>query len=117
MSRLRALFVLLVIVVGVYVGYRVFPLYFANYALEEAMDDNARDASVNYNRSEDEIRDTVLKYAHSNDIPLRPEKLHVQRTENRDVLIWGDYDVHVDLPVYPLDLHFQAASKNKKQRM
>jgi protein involved in polysaccharide export with SLBB domain len=34
-----------------------------------------------------------------------------------EVLVWGDYTVHIDLPIYPVDLRFQPASKSKKRSM
>src|SRR6266542_49896 len=117
MKTLRSLFWLFIVVAGLYVGWRVAPVYFANYQLEEAMEDTARDASVNTRRSEEEIRDKVLRQARELDIPLKSEDVKVRRTESSDVLVWGDYTVHVDLPIYPLDLHFQPASKSKKRTM
>ena len=82
----------------------------------EAMDDAARGLYVNYSRPESEFREQVLKEARSMYIPLTEENLHIERGPN-DYYVWGDYTVHVNLPLYPLELKFHPASKSQKRRM
>ena len=116
MKLLRSLVGMLVVVAAVYAAWMIFPPFFANYQLEEAMDDAARGLYVNYSRSESEFRDQVLKEARTLSIPLTNENLHIEHGPN-DYYVWGDYSVHVDLPLYPLDLNFHPASKSQKRRM
>jgi DNA-binding GntR family transcriptional regulator len=119
MKSLRSLFGIFIVVAAVYVGWLVVPIYMANYQLEEAMDDSVREAIVNYRSTDQSIRAKVMNQARALDIPLGEEQLHVERTSGgsmgSDVMIWGDYTVHVDLPFYPFDLHFQPASRNAKK--
>ena len=69
-----------------------------------------------FSKSEEELRKNILRQARELHVELQPNQLFVQRVMN-DVLIWGDYTVHVDVPVYPFDLHFQPMSKSKKRTM
>ena len=62
--------------------------------------------------SEDDIRNVIMKKARENDIPVAPEQIKVQKVAN-DVTVSVDYTVHIDMPVYPLDLKFHAGTKNK----
>ena len=58
----------------------------------------------------------VLKKAQEYDIPLTAEGIHVTRSGNQfsgNVSIQAPYVVHVDLPGYPLYLHFEASTENK----
>jgi hypothetical protein len=116
MKMLRSLLGLLVVFGAVYVAWMIVPPYFNNYQLEEAMDDAARGLYVNYSRPESEFREQVLKEARSMYIPLTEENLHIERGPN-DYYVWGDYTVHVNLPLYPLELKFHPASKSQKRRM
>ncbi len=104
------------LVAVVYTAWQLFPPYYTNFEFEEAIDDVARMAALPPFRSEQEIRDSVMKQAQSLDIPIRSEQVQVER-RNGEVYVWGDYSVHVDLPMYPLDLQFHPMSKNKKRRM
>jgi hypothetical protein len=116
MNTLRTWFWIFFLAASVYTVWRVVPSYVANYALENTIDTAARFGAMEPGRSEDELRNRVLQEAQSLHIPLQAEQVYVQRIPN-DVLIWGDYTIHVDLPVYPLDLHFQPMSKSKRRTM
>jgi hypothetical protein len=37
----------------------------------------------------------------------------VQRAGN-DLSVSAEYDVHIDIPIHPFDLHFKAETKNKR---
>ena len=117
MKALRSLFGLALVVGMIYTGWQVFPPYFNNFQFEEVMDDAARAASVPSSRLTDaDIRQTVLKQAQNLDIPIQAEQIQVQRGRG-EYMVWGEYTVHIDLPIYPFDLHFQPMSKSKKRAM
>ncbi len=40
-------------------------------------------------------------------------KAHVQRAGN-DLTVNAEYDVHIDIPIHPFDLHFTPSTKNKR---
>ena len=63
-------------------------------------------------KPEDAIRDEIFKKAQELDIPIAKEQIKVQRVgvaNAGSVSIDAPYTVHVDLPGYPLDLHFDAS--------
>ncbi len=104
-----------VIVAGVYVSAKVIPPYFENYQFQDAIKDEAtRDSYAGKNESD--IQDAVFKKAQDYDIPITKEGIHVERQGNQfsgTVMIRAPYVVHIDLPGYPLDLHFEASTLNK----
>lgn len=110
MKNLRIAFWLFVVGAAIYVGWMIAPAFIANYRLEESIDDSARSAAVNTQRTEDEIRTTVYQDARDLQIPLKAEDIKVERNGG-DVTISADYTVHVELPVHPIDLQFHPSSK------
>ena|SRR5579864_3328802 len=112
MKTIKALFGLFVVVAMVYLGVKVLPPYFANYQFEDVVDNEAKMNSYNQ-KSEQEIRDGLLKKAHDLEIPLTSDQVKVQRMGS-ELAISVDYSVHIDIPVYPFDLHFTPSSKNKR---
>jgi hypothetical protein len=105
----------LVIAVVAYLGLQIIPPYWANYQFEDAIKTEAL-ISTNSSKTESEIRDSVFKKVTELEIPLKREDIRVQRTGNQgsgSVTIEAPYDVHVDLPGYSFDLHFDATTTNK----
>ena len=113
MKTLKTLFGLGVVVAGFYILWMLMPPYFNNYQFQDAVDSEAKLASYNPRKSEDEIRETIYKRAVELELPIRQDQIRVQR-DGATVTISTEYQVHVPLPVYPLDLKFQVASKNKR---
>ena len=115
MGTIKLIMTLALLAIGVYVGAEVIPPYFANYQFQDAIDTEAKMATYS-TKGEDAIRDSVFKQAQNLEIPVTRDDIKVQHTGNQangTVFIETDYTVHVDLPGYPLDLHFHPASKNK----
>ena len=104
-----------VIVAGVYVSAKVIPPYFENYQFQDAVKDEAtRDSYAA--KSEADIQASVFKKAQEYDIPITLDGIHVEHQGNQfsgTIIIRAPYVVHVDLPGYPLDLHFDASTLNK----
>ena len=115
MGSIKAFLGILVIVGGLYVGIKVIPPYFSNYQFEDAIKDEAtRDSYAA--KSESDIQDAIFKKAQDFDIPIKKEGIHVERQGsqfNGTVIVRAAYVVHVDLPLYPLDLNFDASTQNK----
>ena len=102
-------------VVVAYVCAEMIPPYFSNYQFEDAIETEAR-MSTYSTKTEDQIRDTILKKAQDLEIPLSKEQIKVRRsgpTGSGFVLIEANYSVHVEMPGYPLDLDFHPSTKNK----
>ncbi len=110
-AKLKAIIWLLVLGGAAYVGYKLVPIYFANYQLQDKMLTEARFATVN-RRSIEEIRDIVFREIQDREIPARREDIRVE-TSQRGVRIVVDYTVTVDLRVYQLQLHFTPTAENR----
>src|SRR5690242_1326474 len=113
MKTLKLVFSLGVVAAAIYAGWQVIPPYFYNYQFQDAIDNEARISSYTNSRTEDDIKNSVLKKAQDLEIPLNAEGVQVQRLPNNVIYIETHYSVHVELPGYPLDLQFKASSKNK----
>jgi len=111
MKELKSIFGLLLLLVGGFVLYKVFPAYWGDYKLSRLLEEQALSDTYT-TKSESEIATVVVQKASEFDVPLTPEEVTVQRGVG-DLTITAQYSVHVDLPFYPLDLNFKTASKNK----
>lgn len=99
------------LLIGLFVAFKVVPPYASEYQLSAKMDEVARFAVVN-RYSEDQIRDNIYKEVQDLDIPAKREDIKVVAT--REVVkISLDYTVPVDLLVYSTELHFSPSSENK----
>lgn len=115
MGTVKLLLGVAVIAALIIVGVQVIPPYFNNYQFEDALNNEAL-AGTYSTKSEDDLRAIVLKNAKEMDIPLTSQDVKVMRSGGVGtgaLVIEANYTVHVDLPFYPLDLQFHAASKNK----
>ena len=104
-----------VIVAAIVLGASIIPPYFTNYQFEDAINTEALAATYS-SKSDEDIRGIVYKKAKEMDIPIVPEQIKVHRVGSQGtgtLAIEANYTVHVDLPGYPLDLDFHAATKNK----
>ena len=111
MKTLKALIGVALVVGGAYYGYLLLPVYFANYQLQDYIESEAR-INTYTNKTEQDIKDGLMKQARNMDIPLQPESIIVLRGTG-ELQISCSYSVHVDLPGYPLDLKFAPASKGR----
>ncbi len=113
MKNVKALIGILVVVAGIYVGFKLLPPYFNSFQFQDAIESEARLAANSPTRTEQEIRETVFKRAVEYDVPLTIDQINVQRSGS-EVQIWAKYTIHVDLPGYPMDLKFEPTSKGKR---
>jgi hypothetical protein len=111
MKALRAIFGIVFIVAVLVTVWKLVPPYFNNYQLQDAITDEAR-MNTYTPKTAEQMRETIFKKCQDLEIPVTREQINVQR-DGQSVAIWFDYTVHVDLPVYPVDLKFQPSSKNK----
>jgi hypothetical protein len=97
------------------VGLKVVPPYFANYELEDSIKSEALQATYS-TRTEDDIRETVIKQARNYDIALTPKQVKVSRVGGfgtGSLNIEAEYSVPIDLPGYSTTLEFHPSTKNK----
>lgn len=115
MGTIKMFLGIFVIVGGLYASIKVVPPYFENYQFQDFLKEEATRDSYSA-KSEDDIRQVIFKKAQELDIPLPAESIKVSRQGNQfsgTVIIHAPYVVHVDMPGYPLDLHFDASTENK----
>jgi hypothetical protein len=115
MSTLKLLVGIAVIAAVIVIGVQVLPPFMNNYQFQDALNNEALAATYS-SKSEEDIRNLAYKSAKEMDIPIRPDQIKVARAGGMGtgtLLIEVDYTVHIDVPFYPLDLNFHAASKNK----
>lgn len=110
MKALRAFIGLFIVVAFFYVAWKVVPPYMNDYQFEDSVAQIAHEATFNYQRTEQDVKDAVAKKAAEFDIPLRSEQVHVSKN-GPEVIITGEYTIHIDMPGKPIDLHFQVNSK------
>jgi hypothetical protein len=115
MATIKTILVLGLLAAAVYVGAQVIPPYFANYQFQDTLDNEARLGTYS-TKGDEVIREAVFKRAQELELPLTAEDIKLERmgpSGNAAVMIEADYTVHIDLPGYPIDLHFHPVSKNK----
>ncbi|MBS1850750.1 MAG: hypothetical protein JST79_07545 [Acidobacteria bacterium] len=115
MGSFKAILGFFVIFAAIYCGWLLIPPYFADYQFQDAIKGEALHSTYS-TRSEDDIRDTIFKIATDMEIPVSKDQIKVHRvgtSGNGSLNIEVDYTVHVNLPGYPLDLHFTPSSDNR----
>jgi len=110
MSNLKAYFGLAIIVVALFLIWKIAPPFYANYTFQDYLENEAKFSTYS-TKTEDDIRNEIFKKVQELDLPVTKDQIKVQRVNG--VALSVDYTVHVDLPFYPLDLDFHPASKNK----
>jgi YbbR domain-containing protein len=115
MSSLKLVVGLMAIVTALVLIVELGPPYWSNYEFQDTLDTEAQLDSYS-SKSIEDIQASIVKKAREMSIPLSREQVTVQRTGppgSGAVIIEANYTVHVDLPGYPMDVQFNAASKNK----
>lgn len=101
------------VVIGLF---QIVPPILANYSFSDDLRTVAMMDSSNLQRTDDEVRNDVLKKAKEHDLPIEPKQISVQRINTPGLsAVWvaADYTVTVNLPGYSFDMHFTPDSGNK----
>jgi hypothetical protein len=114
MGRIKKLLSLLVFLVAVYMGWTVVPIYLASYQFQDSLVTIAKFADAGIvPRTDDQLREDVMKKAKELDVPLNPEAIRIIRG-GPQVQISADYTVVVDLiGGKQLTLQFNPTSMDK----
>jgi hypothetical protein len=94
---------------------KLIPPFFSNYELEDAMKTEATQSTYS-TRTEDDIRESVIKQARGYDIPLTPKQVHVVRVGGLGtgtLSIDAEYSVPIELPGYSTSINFHPSTQNK----
>jgi hypothetical protein len=109
---LKAILYTAVLILAVFIAYKLLPPYVAEYQLADKMQEQARFAVVN-RYTDEQIRDNVFKVAQDLDIEeVKREDIKVTATQSI-VKISVDYSVPVNFMVYSTELHFSPSSENR----
>lgn len=107
-SRLKNLVWLAIFLCFVYVGILVVPVLVNEYEFQDAMTTTARIGAAS-RLSPDQIRKTLAAEAQSDDIPVKPEDIHVDSTGGH-VQVSASYSVTVNLQLYQWTLTFNPSA-------
>lgn len=111
MGSIKLIFGISVIVISLYLCVELVPPYYSNYEFQDAIQNEAL-MSANNSKPEDAIRESVFKKAQDLEIPLTRDGITVHRVGTNgsgSVTITAPYVVHIDMPGYPMDLHFDPS--------
>jgi hypothetical protein len=115
MASLKLIFGVAIFVIVALVGLKLIPPFFSNYELVDAIKTEATQSTYS-TRTEEDIRESIIKQARNYDIALTPKQVHVSRVGGfgaGTLAIDAEYSVPIDLPGYSTTLEFHPSSKNK----
>lgn len=109
---LKAILYTAILLIAVFVCFKIVPPYANEYQLNDKMQEQARFAVVN-RYTDEQIRDNVYKVVQDLDIEgVKKEDIKVVATQSV-VRISVDYTVPVDFMIYSTQLHFTPTSENR----
>jgi hypothetical protein len=115
MATLKLVFGFAIFGFTILVGIKLLPPFFSNYELEDAIKTEATQSTYS-TRTEEDIREAVIKTARNYDIPLTSKQVHVARVGGfgtGTLAIDAEYSVPVEIPGYSTTLNFHPSSQNK----
>lgn len=115
MATLKLILSLAIFAAIILVCIKVIPPYFSNYQLEDSIKTEALQSTYT-TRTEEDIREAVIKQARGYDIALTAKQVHVTRVGGNgtgSISIEAEYSVPIELPGYSTTLDFHPSSKNK----
>ena len=109
---LSLLFSLLFLAALIFLAVKLFPPYFSDYRLQDAVENIAGRASYSQQMSESDIRKEVIGRAREFGIQLENRQVVVKKTR-ASVDIAVQYVVQVDLGVQEVELRFEPSAGNR----
>jgi len=117
MGRVKLIVVLAVLALSIIAGWQIASCALANLELHEDLRDlaaqgGARIGLVSF-RTDEDLRDAVMRAAKGHEIQLEPEQVTVQRTGTAGapvIYLAADYKVRVTLPGCSFTLRFNPSS-------
>lgn len=116
MGLVKALIGILAIVAIFAALFQVAPPIMANYSFEDDLKTVAMMDGNNFQKSDEDVRNDVLRKAKEHNLPVEAKQVTVQRINTPGlaaVYVAADYTVPVNLPGYSFDMHFSPSSGNK----
>jgi hypothetical protein len=116
MGTIKAIIGFLALAAVVLGIFEVAPPIMTNYSFQDDLKTVALMDSANFAKTEDQVKDEVVRKAKEHDLPLEPKQVTVQRINTPGmsaIYVAADYSVTVNLPGYSFDMHFSPNSGNK----
>ena len=116
MGTFKALVGFLVVILVVIALFQVAPPIMANFSFQDDLRQVAMMAGANPNKTDDDVRNDVLRRAKEHDLPITEKQVTVQRILTPGLMavyVAADYSVTINLPGYTFDMHFNPTSGNK----
>jgi len=116
MATFKALVGFLAIILVVVALFQVAPPIMANFSFQDDLRQVAMMAGANPQRTDDDVRNDVLRKAKEHDLPIDAKQVTVQRITTPGLMavyVAADYTVPINLPGYSFDMHFNPSSGNK----
>lgn len=116
MATLKAIGGILAVIFVIYACFQIVPPLMANYSFQDDLRTVALMDSGNLQKTDDDVRNDVLRKAREHELPIDPKQITVQRINTPGmtaVYVAADYTVTVNLPGYSFDMHFTPNSGNK----
>ncbi|MFZ0212365.1 MAG: DUF4845 domain-containing protein [Candidatus Acidiferrales bacterium] len=109
-ARIKAILALIILIAFIFSAIRIVPALFANYQLQDSIQEEATFAAAN-RKSDDQVRADVQKKMDS--LGIQGQVNDIQISDVAGVItISVDYTVPIDLKVYQLQLHFHPQANN-----
>ena len=116
MGTIKALLGFLAIILVVVACFEVAPPMMANYSFQDDLRNVALMDGANFQKTEEDVRNDVLRKAKDQNLPITAKEITVQRINTpgmTTLYVAADYSVTVSLPGYSFDMHFNPNSGNK----
>lgn len=106
-GRTGTFIALIVLAVGIYLGFKFVPVMINAYAFRDYLDEEARFAGLPHHDNE-MVKNNILHKAKELDLPILAKNVTVERSSSR-IDIKADYTVPVVTPVYTYNWQFHEA--------
>lgn len=116
MGTFKAVLGFVAVILVVIALFQVAPPIMANFSFRDDLRQVAMMAGANPNRTDDEVRNDVLRRAKEHGLPIDATQVKVERILTPGLMavyVAADYSVPVNLPGYSFDMHFNPSSENK----
>lgn len=116
MGTIKAVCGFLAIILVIVALFEVVPPLMANYSFQDDLRNLALVDGANFQKTEEDVRNDVVRKAKDQNLPITPKQITVQRINTpgmSSLYVEADYSVTVSLPGYSFDMHFTPSSGNK----
>jgi hypothetical protein len=111
-SAVRAIIWTAILLMFVFVCYKIIPPYYANYELEDWLKTQVPFLMVNHT-TDDGLIAAILKETKNEGITVTKENIKIIQNTSQGINVQIDYNVPVDLIVYTTNLHFTPAMNSQ----